>query len=81
VIAAAERAGEVVRVAPDLVVKASLVARAEKIVRETGAEGITAGEFKQRLGTTRRYAIPLLEWLDRRGLTRREGDRRFGRGN
>ncbi|HEV2907341.1 MAG TPA: SelB C-terminal domain-containing protein [Actinomycetota bacterium] len=26
------------------------------------------------MGTTRRYALPLLEWFDSRGITRREGD-------
>ena len=26
-------------------------------------------------GLSRKYAIPLLEWLDARGITRRQGDR------
>ena len=33
--------------------------------------------FKERYGLTRKYAIPLLEWLDRERVTRREGDRRL----
>ena len=36
--------------------------------------GVRAG-----LGTTRKYAVPLLEYLDRSGVTRREGDLRFAR--
>jgi selenocysteine-specific elongation factor len=32
--------------------------------------------FKNRYGLTRKYAIPLLEWLDRQRVTRREGNRR-----
>jgi selenocysteine-specific elongation factor len=36
----------------------------------------TASELRQALGTTRRILIPLLERLDREGVTRREGDRR-----
>jgi len=29
------------------------------------------------LGTTRKYAVPLCEYLDRVGVTRREGDFRW----
>ncbi len=34
------------------------------------------GWFKERYGLTRRTAIPLLEWLDRARVTRRQGDAR-----
>jgi selenocysteine-specific elongation factor len=30
--------------------------------------------FKTLIGLSRKYAIPLLEYLDRHGVTRREGD-------
>ena len=33
--------------------------------------------FKQRYGVTRKYAIPLLEYLDRERVTRRVGDSRL----
>jgi selenocysteine-specific elongation factor len=33
--------------------------------------------FKQRYGVTRKYAIPLLEYLDRERVTRRVGDSRI----
>jgi selenocysteine-specific elongation factor len=36
----------------------------------------SVGEFKEWTGVSRKYAIPLLEWLDRERLTRREGDTR-----
>jgi len=36
----------------------------------------TPAELRDRLGLTRKYLIPLLEWADRRGVTRREGDAR-----
>lgn len=39
-------------------------------------EALTPGDFKDLAGLTRKSAIPLLEWLDRRKLTRRDGDRR-----
>ena len=32
--------------------------------------------FKERYGITRKYAIPLLEYLDRERITRRVGDAR-----
>jgi len=33
-------------------------------------------DFKQWTGISRKYAIPLLEFLDRTRVTRREGDAR-----
>jgi selenocysteine-specific elongation factor len=38
--------------------------------------GLTVAEIRDLLGTTRKYAVPLCEYLDRIGLTRREGDLR-----
>jgi selenocysteine-specific elongation factor len=35
------------------------------------------GEFKDLTGVTRKYAIPLLEYLDRQRVTRRVGDERM----
>jgi selenocysteine-specific elongation factor len=77
VIDAAARSGVVVRVSPELVFTPDLVARAEAVVREAGDQGITVSAFRERLGTSRKFAVPLLEWLDQRGVTRREGDLRF----
>jgi selenocysteine-specific elongation factor len=50
-------------------------------VRERLADGsaITMSELRDLLGTTRKYAVPIGEYLDRIGLTKREGDlRRIG---
>jgi selenocysteine-specific elongation factor len=80
VIDAAARSGAVVRIAPDLVVSTGLIARAEAVVREAEKDGITVSSFRETLGTSRKYAVPLLEWFDHRGVTRREGDLRFPRG-
>jgi selenocysteine-specific elongation factor len=38
---------------------------------------VDVSTFKERYGLSRKYAIPLLEWLDRERVTRREGDRRI----
>jgi selenocysteine-specific elongation factor len=40
-------------------------------------QGATVAEIRDLLGTTRKYAVPLCEYLDRIGVTRREGDLRF----
>jgi selenocysteine-specific elongation factor len=39
--------------------------------------GLTVAEIRDLLGTTRKYAVPLCEYLDRVGVTRREGDLRY----
>jgi selenocysteine-specific elongation factor len=46
----------------------------EEVIREVGP--VTPAILRDRLGLTRKYLIPLLEWADRRGVTRREGDTR-----
>jgi len=43
-------------------------------IREHG--GITAGELRDKLGMTRKYAIAILEYLDNAQVTRRLGDKR-----
>ena len=40
------------------------------------AASIDVATFKARYGLSRKYTIPLLEWLDRERITRRVGDRR-----
>jgi selenocysteine-specific elongation factor len=37
---------------------------------------MTMAEFRDLLGTSRKYAVPLLEWFDGRGITVRDGDYR-----
>jgi selenocysteine-specific elongation factor len=80
-IDAAIRSRALVRVSPDLVMTPAFVARAVQVVRSAGAGGITVSEVRRRLGTTRRFAVPLMEHLDRTGITRRSGDLRFARGS
>ncbi len=72
------RDGELVRVADDLVY---LPADLDGIAGRVGelADGFTVAEFRDLLGVTRRQAVPLLEWLDRAGVTARAGDTRVVR--
>lgn len=37
---------------------------------------LTVAEFRDRFGSSRKYALPVLEYLDNLGITRREGDYR-----
>lgn len=53
---------------------AKIRARVEDFLRRN--ERMTAAEFRDLLGTSRKYAVPLLEWLDARGITLRNGDYR-----
>jgi selenocysteine-specific elongation factor len=46
-------------------------------VELAGGKGLTMSEIRERLETTRKYAVPICEYLDRVGFTRREGDLRF----
>ncbi|MCC6908705.1 MAG: selenocysteine-specific translation elongation factor [Phycisphaerales bacterium] len=41
-----------------------------------GGAGLTVAEIRDLLDTTRKYALPICEYLDRLGLTRRRGDLR-----
>ena len=56
----------------------ALHALAEKVARHfDAAASLTPPDFKTLAGgLTRKHAIPLLEWLDAEGVTRRQGDLR-----
>ncbi|MGH2659626.1 MAG: SelB C-terminal domain-containing protein, partial [Actinomycetota bacterium] len=79
VIDAAIRTGVLVRVSADLVMTPGFVTRAEAAIREAGGDGITVSAFREHLGTSRKFALPLLEHFDQRGVTVRRGDLRFSR--
>jgi selenocysteine-specific elongation factor len=70
--------GEVVELNAELVMDAEQFAGATELVRRhLRQRGVaTAGELRQALNTTRRVIIPLLERLDRDGVTVRQGDSR-----
>jgi selenocysteine-specific elongation factor len=48
----------------------------QSLKRRGESETIDVGSFKDRYHITRKYAIPLLEYLDRERVTRRMGDTR-----
>jgi len=48
----------------------------EVVALKGTAARVDVAAFKERYGLSRKYAIPLLEWLDRERVTRRVGDAR-----
>jgi selenocysteine-specific elongation factor len=73
--AAAERAGLLRRLPGNVLLAPDAPRRAAQILAGL-PQPFTAAEARRALGTTRRVVIPLLEWLDREGVTRRLADDR-----
>jgi selenocysteine-specific elongation factor len=74
-IGAAARAGLLLRVTEQIVLAPGAEAEAARALAGL-PQPFTAAEARQALGTTRRVAIPLLEYLDRAGITQRLPDDR-----
>jgi selenocysteine-specific elongation factor len=73
--AAAERAGLLHRLPGNVLLAPNAPERAARILASL-PQPFTAAEARRALGTSRRVVIPLLEWLDREGVTRRLRDDR-----
>ena len=71
-LAAAERAGRLLRVGPIVLLPSAPQQAAEILGQQPGE--FTLSQARQALGTTRRVAVPLLEYMDAGGLTRRTSD-------
>jgi selenocysteine-specific elongation factor len=71
--------GRIVRVSSELHFSADAIAAARQALvshLETRPGGSTTSELREVLGVSRKYAVPLLEYFDAQGVTRREGDAR-----
>jgi selenocysteine-specific elongation factor len=70
--------GQLVRVTDDIYLHSDAEAEMRRRVRDrlAAGPGLTVAEIRDLLGTTRKYAVPLCEYLDRVGVTRRDGDLR-----
>jgi selenocysteine-specific elongation factor len=68
-----------VKVSDELVFHQSVLANLRKTLAAQKAKSprINVGNFKELTGVSRKYAIPLLEYLDRERITRRDGDQRI----
>ena len=68
-----------VRIAPDLVVHESALKHLKSLVaayKTKHGDRLSVAAFKELTGATRKYAVPLLEHLDRERVTKRVGDER-----
>ncbi|HVP42965.1 MAG TPA: selenocysteine-specific translation elongation factor [Terriglobales bacterium] len=67
-----------VKISEDLVFHHTALEQLKREVAQRKAKSpkIDVGQFKEMIGLTRKYAVPLLEWLDRERVTRRVGDER-----
>ena len=74
-LAAAVRAGALLRIADQVVLAPDAVERAAVVLADL-PQPFTLSQARQALDTTRRVAVPLLELLDQRGVTRRLPDDR-----
>jgi selenocysteine-specific elongation factor len=70
--------GFLVRVTDEIYLSAEAEAEMRRRVTERlrSGTGATVAEIRDLLGTTRKYAVPVCEYLDRVGLTKRAGDLR-----
>jgi selenocysteine-specific elongation factor len=76
--------GDLVRITEDIYLHTEVEAEMRRLLEERLATlpgGLTVAEIRDLLGTTRKFAVPLCEYLDRAGVTRREGDLRLRAGS
>ena len=68
--------GVLVRLADGIYVHRDALAAARERIKTRSGDTIDVGQFKEYFGLSRKIAIPLLEWMDREGVTKRVGDSR-----
>jgi len=74
------REGVLVKVADGIIFHASALEGLRQKLAQRKRENnsrLSVPAFKELAGVSRKYAIPLLEYLDRAGVTRRDGDERI----
>jgi selenocysteine-specific elongation factor len=73
-----ERRGELAKLASDWYIDVSALDRARvSLVERLQADGaVDTGTCKAILGVSRKFLIPVLEYFDRSGVTRRDGNKR-----
>jgi selenocysteine-specific elongation factor len=78
VLSVLEKERRVVRVAPDLYYAPAAIEEAKALVAAhcRAHDEISAGVFRDLIGASRKFAIALLDWCDRTGVTTRVGDMR-----
>ena len=72
------RDGALIQIDPDLVFTAGQIDEIQNRVADL-PDGFSVSRFRDEFSMTRRQAVPMLEWLDKSGWTRRSGDGRTAR--
>ena len=70
------RQGRLVKIGDDLVFHRSALDGLRQLLAPYKGQRLAVPQFKDLAGVSRKYAIPLLEYLDRERVTRRDGDQR-----
>ena len=68
--------GTLVRLAEGVYLHKDVLVKARETMSAKRGETIDVAHFKELFGLSRKIAIPLLEWFDREGVTKRVGDSR-----
>jgi selenocysteine-specific elongation factor len=71
------REKQLVRVNEELVIHHSAIEELRRMLAARKPARFNVGTFKEWTGVSRKYAIPLLEFLDRERITRRQGEERL----
>ncbi len=69
--------GKLTRLPGERLIAADAVERVRAEIEASGWREFSVGDFKEKFGLTRKWAIPILEHLDSVGVTRRVGDKRL----
>ncbi len=67
-------AGQVVQISDHFVLHPAAAEELYRAPVRHDLDGVRAAEFGKALGLSRKYSIPFLEYLNRKGILRREGD-------
>jgi selenocysteine-specific elongation factor len=71
------REKRLVRIHDEMVIHNSAIEELRRMLAARKPARFNVGTFKEWTGVSRKYAIPLLEFLDRERITRREGEERL----
>ena len=70
--------GDLVKIEVDLLFHREVIEKAENVLRKylEQSSQMTVAEFRDLIGSSRKYVVPLLEYFDAKRVTRRVGDQR-----
>ncbi len=71
--------GDIIRISGDIVYPTEAYDEMKTKIVESGSDGqeITISSVREIFGTSRKYTLAVLEYMDKLGITRRTGDSRY----